>query len=89
MKFRPESDWQPRVHALAHGIFIQGLVLREAQKMVERPEGWLQQFAEFRAGGPTVWGAVQRDIDLLDKALAAERALKKQRRKESGCCPTS
>jgi hypothetical protein len=84
MKFRPESDWEPRTHALAHGIFIQGLVLFEAQEMAERPEGWLRQFEEFRAAGGSVWASVQRDLDLLDKALTAERALKRQRRKDSG-----
>jgi hypothetical protein len=67
----------------------QGLVLREAQKMAERPEEWLRQFAEFREAAGAVWGAVQHDLDLLDKALAAERALKKQLRKGSRRCLTS
>jgi hypothetical protein len=84
MKFRRESDSQPRVHALAHGNFIHGLVLWEAQKMAERPEGWLRQFAEFRAAVGTVWGALQRDLVLLDRTLEAERAPKKQRRKTRG-----
>jgi hypothetical protein len=83
MKFYPESDWEPRTHALAHGIFIQELVLREAQWMAERSEGWLQDFAEFRTAADAVSRVVQQDLDLLGKARAAERTLKKQLEKNS------
>jgi hypothetical protein len=82
MRFHPESDWQLRAHALAHGTFVQGLLLREAQRMAALPDGWLQHFAEFRAGADAISGKVQRDLDLLDTALAAERSLRKHLEKE-------
>jgi hypothetical protein len=83
MKFYPESEWQLRAHALAHGTLIQGLVLREVEGLGPHAEGWLQHLGEFLAAAETVSEVVRRDLDRLSNALAAERTLRKRLNEEA------
>jgi hypothetical protein len=82
LMFYPESDWESRVHALAHGTFVQSLVLREVELMGPHAEGWIIDVAAFRQAAETIWHAVQPDLNLLANALAAERELRKKLNKD-------
>lgn len=78
LRFLPESDQALLMHGLAHGIFVQSLLLQEISVMTERPPEWHEQVLAFRRGSMPLQRSVARSLQLIADAYAAEAELKKE-----------